>query len=58
MKLGPGEDEAELPATQVAVDDLEVVDADLRFSFGMACMEMGEAVIVEEHRDRDFRRSG
>jgi hypothetical protein len=53
MKLGPGENEAELPATQVAVDDLEVVDPDLGFAFGMARMEMGEAMIVEEHRDRD-----
>ena len=53
MELGPGEDEAELSATQVAVDDFEVVDADLCFSFGMPRMEMREAVIVEEHRDRD-----
>jgi hypothetical protein len=53
MELGPGENEAELPATQVAVDDLEVVDPDLGFTFSVTGMEMREAVIVEEHRDRD-----
>lgn len=49
----PGEHEAQLPPAEVAVDDFEVVDADLRFSFGMAGVEMREAVIVKEHRDRD-----
>ena len=44
---------AQLTTTEVAVHDLEVVDADLRFAFGMASMEMREAVVVEEHRDRD-----
>jgi hypothetical protein len=63
MKLGPGENEAELPATQVAVDDLEVVDPDLGFAFGMTRVEMWEAMIIEEHRDRDpeeaaYRRHG
>ena len=63
MKLSPGEDEAELPATQVAVNDLEVVDPDLGFAFGMARVEMWEAMIIEEHRNRDpeeaaYRRHG
>jgi hypothetical protein len=56
MKLGPGENEAELPATQVAVDDLEVVDPDFGFAFGMARVEMWEAMIIEEHRDRDPKK--
>ncbi len=63
MKLGPGKNEAELPATEVAVDDLEVVDPDLGFAFCVARMEMRKAMIVEEHRDRDpeeaaYRRHG
>ena len=53
MELGPCENEAELPATQAAVNDLEVVDPDLGFAFSVTGMEMREAVIVEEHRDRD-----
>lgn len=53
MELCPGEDESQLAATEVAVHDLEVVDSDLGFSFGMASMEMREAVIVEEHDDGD-----
>jgi hypothetical protein len=53
VELSPSEDEAELAAAQVAVDHLEIVDADLRFSFSMAGMEMREAMVVEEHRDRD-----
>jgi hypothetical protein len=53
MELSPSEDEAELSAAKVAVDDLEIVDADLRFSFGMAGVEMREAMIVEEHCDRN-----
>ena len=40
MKLGPGENKAELATTEVAVDDLEVVDPDLGFAFGMARVEM------------------
>lgn len=51
MELRPGEDESQLAATEVAVHDLEVVDSDLGFSFGMASMEVGEAVIIEEHDD-------
>jgi hypothetical protein len=47
MKLCPGEDEAELSSAQAAVDDLEVVDSDLGFAFGVTCMEMREAMIVE-----------
>jgi hypothetical protein len=53
MKLGPREDETQLPAAKVAVDHLEVVDADLCFSFGVPRVEMRETVIIEEHRDRD-----
>jgi hypothetical protein len=53
MELSPGEDEAELPATQAAIDDLEVVDPDLGFAFGVARVEMWEAMIIEEHRDGD-----
>jgi len=53
MKLCPSEDEAQLSATEVAVNHLEIVDADLGFAFGVSGMEMREAVIVEEHRDRD-----
>lgn len=37
-------------------DDLQVVDSDLGFSFGMAGMEMWEAVIVEEHDDDDPKK--
>jgi hypothetical protein len=63
MELGPCENEAELPPTQVAVDDLEVVDPDLGFAFSVTRMEMREAVIIEEHCDRDpeeaaYRRHG
>lgn len=53
MELGPGKDESQLPAVQIAVHDLQVVDPDLGFPFGMASMEVGEAVIVEEHDDGD-----
>jgi hypothetical protein len=53
MELRPGEDEAQLPTAEAAVDDLEIVDPDLCFAFGVAGVEMREAVIVEEHRDRD-----
>jgi hypothetical protein len=45
MELSPSEDEAELSAAEVAVDDLEIVDAHLRFSFGMTGMEMREAMV-------------
>lgn len=48
MELCPGEDESQLAATEAAVHDLQVVDAYLGFSFGMASMEVREAVIVEE----------
>lgn len=53
MELCPGENESQLPATEVAVHDLKVVDSDLGFSFGVASMEVREAVIVEEHDDGD-----
>lgn len=53
MKLSPGEDESELSSSEIAIDDLKVVDADLGFSFGVTRMEMREAMIIEEHRDRD-----
>ena len=45
--------QAQLTAAEAAVDHLKVVDADLRFSFGMARVEVRKAVIVEEHCDRD-----
>jgi pimeloyl-ACP methyl ester carboxylesterase len=51
MELCPGEDESQLAATEGAVDDLQIVDSHLGFSFGMASMEVREAVIVEEHDD-------
>lgn len=35
VQLCPGEDEAQLPAAEVAIDHLEVVDTDVGFSFGM-----------------------
>jgi hypothetical protein len=53
MKLRPSKDESELPAAHIAVHDLEVVDLNLGFSFGMASMEVREAVIVKEHDDGD-----
>lgn len=53
MELGPREYEAELAAAEVAVDHLKVVDPDLGFAFSVARMEVREAVIVEEHRDRN-----
>jgi hypothetical protein len=53
VELCPGEDESQLAATEVAVHHLQVVDSDLGFSFRMASMEVGEAVIVEEHDDGD-----
>jgi len=46
-----------LATTEVAVHDLEVVDSDLGFSFGMASMEVREAVIVEEHDDGDSKEA-
>jgi len=51
MELCPGEDESQLAATESAVHDLKVVDSHFGFAFGMASMEVGEAVIVEEHDD-------
>jgi hypothetical protein len=50
MKLSPSEDESQLPATQIAIHDLQVVESNLGFSFGMAGMEVREAVIVEEQK--------
>jgi hypothetical protein len=63
MKLSPGEDESELSSSEIAIDDLKVVDADLGFSFGVTRVEMREAMVIEEHRDRDpeeaaYRRHG
>jgi hypothetical protein len=57
MELCPGEDESQLATAEVAVHDLEVVDSDLGFSFGMASMEVREAVIVEEHDDGDSKEA-
>jgi hypothetical protein len=51
MELCPGEHESQLAATESAVHDFKVVDPHLGFSFGMASMEVREAVIVEEHDD-------
>lgn len=56
MELCPGEDETELPASKGAVHHLEIVDPDLGFAFGVAGMEMREAVIVEEHDDGDPKK--
>jgi hypothetical protein len=53
MELSPGKNKSQLPAVQIAVHDLQIVDPDLGFPFGMASMEVGEAVIVEEHDDGD-----
>lgn len=50
MELCPGEDESQLAATEAAVHDLQVVDPHLGFSFGMASMEVREAVIVQTFR--------
>lgn len=58
MKLSPREDEPKLTAIEVAVHDLQVVDPDLGFSFGMAGVEVWEAVIVEEHDDHGDRVGG
>src|SRR5215218_5003486 len=51
MALCPGEDESQLAASEVADHALQIVDSHLFFSFGMASMEVREAVIVEEHDD-------
>ena len=53
MKLGPGKDESQMAATEIAIHDLQIVNSDLGFALGMASMEMREAVIVEEHDDGD-----
>lgn len=42
MELSPGEDEAELPATQAAIDDLEVVDPDLGFPSAWRAWKCGK----------------
>ena len=57
MELCPGEDESQLATTEVAVHDLQIVDPDLGFFFGMASMEVREAVIVEEHDDGDSKET-
>lgn len=49
----PRRDEPQLPTAKAAVNHFEVVDANLGFSFGVPCVEVWEAVIVEEHCDRD-----
>jgi hypothetical protein len=42
MQLGPRQHEAQLPAAEVAVDYLEVVDSYLGFAFGMGAWKCGK----------------
>lgn len=53
MQLGPRQHESDLASVEVAVDDLDLVDPDLRFVAGVARVEMRVSVIVKEHRDHD-----
>src|SRR5262245_25448914 len=53
MKLGPGEDEAKLEPTEVALDHFEIVDPDLGYAVWVPRMEVREAVILEEHANGD-----
>ncbi len=53
MKLRPGQHEPELPAGKRAVDHFEIVDANLGLAVGVASMEVGKSVVIEEHRDGD-----
>lgn len=53
MQLGPRQDEPQLPDLEVAFDDPDLVDPDLRLPVGMASVEVRIAVIVVAHRDHD-----
>lgn len=51
MQLRPRHDEANVPATERAVDQLERIDTDLRLAIGMQGMKVRRVMIVEVHRD-------
>jgi hypothetical protein len=53
MKLRPGEHQAQLPQTKITVDHLDFVDSNLGAAVGMPGMEVGMAMVVEIHGDRD-----
>jgi hypothetical protein len=53
VQFGPGEHQPQLAATERGLDRLQRVDPNLRASVCVAGVEMGRAVIVEEHRDDD-----
>lgn len=53
MQLGPRQHKPQLPDVEVAFDDLDVVDPDLRLPVGVASVKVRMAVIVIVHRDHD-----
>lgn len=53
MQLGPRQHEPQLSDVEVAFDDLDLVDPDLRLPVGMASVEVRMAVIVVIHSDHD-----
>lgn len=53
VKLGPGEHEPQLAASEIAFDHVDLVNSDLGGAVRMPSVEMRVAVIVEIHRDRD-----
>ncbi len=53
MQLGPGQHQPQLPDSQAALDDLDLVDPDLRLPIGVTGMEVRMTVIVVVHRDHN-----
>src|ERR1700733_12586204 len=53
MQLGPGRHEPQLPNVHAALDDLDLIDPDLRLPIGMPSMKVRIAVIVVVHSDHD-----
>jgi hypothetical protein len=57
MQFGPSEHQPQLATTEGGLDRLQRVDPNLRAAVRVAGVEMGRAVIVEEHRDDDPREA-
>src|ERR1700733_8779587 len=57
MQLGPGQHEPQLPNVHAALDDLDLIDPDLRLPIGMASVKVRMAVIVVIHRDHDSEKA-
>lgn len=57
MQLGPRKHQAQLALWKVAVDDLNLVESDLRAAVGVPGVKVRVAVVVKVHRDRDPEES-